>query len=88
MGGKGANPPVDASGALPDGRAFSGPDEFRQLLVQDLDRFAEFERRLGWQELDHDAAAHSMIRYIACDQRSGVALGPHLPTHVSIISGV
>jgi hypothetical protein len=40
-GGKGANPPVDASGTLPDGRAFKGPDEFRNLLVQDLDRFAE-----------------------------------------------
>src|SRR5207237_2841277 len=40
-GGKGANPPVNASGTLPDGRAFAGPDEFRQLLVQDLDRFAE-----------------------------------------------
>ncbi len=40
-GGKGANPPVDAGGTLPDGRAFKGPTEFRRLLVQDLDRFAE-----------------------------------------------
>ena len=39
--GKGANPPVDAAGTLPDGRAFKGPDEFKQLLAQDLDRFAE-----------------------------------------------
>jgi hypothetical protein len=41
LGGKGVNPLVDASGTLPDGRAYKGPDEFRQLLVQDLDRFAE-----------------------------------------------
>ncbi len=41
IGGKGANPAVNATGKLPDGRAFQGPDEFKQLLVQDLDRFAE-----------------------------------------------
>jgi hypothetical protein len=40
-GGQGANPPVNASGKLPDGRAYSGPNEFKELLVQDLDRFAE-----------------------------------------------
>ncbi len=39
--GKGANPPVNASGKLADGRAYDGPDAFKQLLVQDLDRFAE-----------------------------------------------
>ena len=39
--GKGANPPVNASGRLADGRAHDGPDAFKQLLVQDLDRFAE-----------------------------------------------
>ena len=39
--GQGANPPVNASGKLPDGRAYDGPDAFKQLLVQDLDRFAE-----------------------------------------------
>ncbi|HSI35919.1 MAG: DUF1592 domain-containing protein [Phycisphaerae bacterium] len=40
-GGKGTNPPVNASGVLPDGRAFSGPGEFKALLAADLDRFAE-----------------------------------------------
>jgi hypothetical protein len=40
-GGKGANPPVNASGQLPDGRSFAGPDEFKALLAADLDRFAE-----------------------------------------------
>jgi mono/diheme cytochrome c family protein len=39
--GKGNNPPVNASGELPDGRKFSGPKEFKALLVQDQDRFAE-----------------------------------------------
>ncbi|MDB5337581.1 MAG: hypothetical protein JWN70_3200 [Planctomycetaceae bacterium] len=40
-GGQGANPPVNSSGALADGRAFQNPEEFKQLLVQDVDRFAE-----------------------------------------------
>jgi hypothetical protein len=38
--GQGANPPINASGKLPDGRAFNGPDDFKQLLLADLDRFA------------------------------------------------
>ncbi len=41
LGGRGANPAVNASGTLPDGRAFKGTDEFKELLAQDLDRFAE-----------------------------------------------
>jgi mono/diheme cytochrome c family protein len=39
--GKGASPPVDASGVLSDGRAFAGPDEFKQLLASDAATFAE-----------------------------------------------
>ena len=39
--GQGANPPVNATGQLPDGRTFNGSDEFKNLLVQDVDRFAE-----------------------------------------------
>ena len=39
--GQGANPRVNASGNLPDGRAYDGPDAFKKLLVQDLDRFGE-----------------------------------------------
>lgn len=38
--GKGASPPVDASGELPDGRKFSGPDEFKRFLAADPERFA------------------------------------------------
>ncbi len=40
-GGKGDDPAVNASGKLPDGRAYHGADEFKQLLVQDIDRFGE-----------------------------------------------
>lgn len=37
--GKGANPTVDSSGKLPDGRAYQNPDEFKTLLLADLDAF-------------------------------------------------
>ena len=38
--GVGDDPPVDASGTMPDGRAFNGATEFKQLLLHDRDRFA------------------------------------------------
>ncbi len=31
--------PIDASGTLPDGRSFTGPEELRQILVADRDAF-------------------------------------------------
>lgn len=37
--GLGENPEVDASGILPDGRPFSNADEFKQLLMDDIDTF-------------------------------------------------
>ena len=37
--GRGANPPVDPSGILPDGREFAGVDEFKKLLLNDIDSF-------------------------------------------------
>lgn len=40
-GGKGVNPPIKAHGLLPDGRKFDGPDQFKQRLADDIDRFAE-----------------------------------------------
>ncbi|WP_197442969.1 DUF1592 domain-containing protein [Lignipirellula cremea] len=40
-GGQGDNPPINATGELPDGRAYQGPDQFKQLLADDVDRFAE-----------------------------------------------
>lgn len=39
--GKGKNPAVDASGEMPDGRKFAGPEEFKALLVEDQDTFAQ-----------------------------------------------
>jgi len=39
-GGTGDDPPVDASGTLPDGRSFSGPAEFKRLLAESPDAFA------------------------------------------------
>jgi hypothetical protein len=39
--GQGGDPLVKANGSFPDGRAYDGPEEFKQLLTSDLDRFAE-----------------------------------------------
>ena len=39
--GQGSNPLVNASGVLLQGQQFQGPDEFKHLLLQDLDHFAE-----------------------------------------------
>ena len=39
--GTGMDPLVDATGMLPNGSKFLGADEFKQLLVADIDRFAE-----------------------------------------------
>ena len=38
--GKGANPPVDASGTLPDGRSYKSPAEFKKLLAAKPEIFA------------------------------------------------
>ncbi len=37
--GKGSNPKFDSSGKLPDGRAYQNADEFKKLLLNDLDAF-------------------------------------------------
>jgi hypothetical protein len=37
--GTGDDPPVNASGVMPDGRAFANAQEFKQLLLTDLDAF-------------------------------------------------
>ncbi len=37
--GKGENPKVDASGKLPNGREYRNADEFKKLLLNDLDTF-------------------------------------------------
>ena len=38
--GQGTNPPVNASGTMMDGRTYNNSLEFKQLLLQDMDRFA------------------------------------------------
>ncbi len=40
VSGTGANPPVDASGVLPDGRSFQNAEDFKRLLAADPDPFA------------------------------------------------
>jgi hypothetical protein len=40
VGGQGDDPLVKASGSFPDGRSYNSPEEFKQLLASDLDRFA------------------------------------------------
>jgi len=40
-GGMGENPQVDASGILPSGKTFDGPEEFKQLLLEDNEKLAE-----------------------------------------------
>jgi len=40
-GRQGDDPPVNAAGSLSDGQTYRGPEEFKQLLAGDLDRFAE-----------------------------------------------
>ncbi len=39
--GTGANPPVNPSSKMPDGRAFSDAEQFKQLLLADRDRFLQ-----------------------------------------------
>jgi hypothetical protein len=63
--GTGKNPPIDASGVLPDGRKFSNAAEFKNLLMDDLDLFNEaFVEKLAIYGLrrtltfdDHDELA-------------------------------
>ncbi|MBA4190724.1 MAG: hypothetical protein C0467_22290 [Planctomycetaceae bacterium] len=46
--GSGANPKVDASGELADGRKFTDPPAFKKLLVADMDKFnAAFVEKLA-----------------------------------------
>jgi hypothetical protein len=62
--GKGASPPVDASGVLPDGRSFAGPDEFKRLLAADPDRFAE--------ALVEKLATFALRRVMTIDDRAAI----------------
>jgi len=62
--GRGKNPPVDASGQLPDGRPFSGPKEFKQLLLNNLSPFA--------QALTEKLATYALRRAMTIDDRDDI----------------
>ncbi len=63
--GTGENPPVDPSGMLPDGRRYKTPEEFKQLLLADIDAFthtfveklATYGLRRSMTFADHDDLA-------------------------------
>ncbi len=63
--GTGGNPPVDASGQLPDGRAFVDADSFKQLLVADHDRFLE--------ALVEQLSTYALRRVLTVDDRDELA---------------
>lgn len=62
--GKGPHPAVDASGQLPDGRLYDGPEEFKQRLLEDLDQFAE--------ALVEKLATYSLRRAMTVDDREQI----------------
>ncbi len=63
--GVGDDPKVDASGELADGRAFTGPEEFKALLEADLDAFnATFVKKM---------ATYALRRTMSVDDRSDLA---------------
>jgi len=76
-GGTGDHPPVDASGVLPDGRAFDGPESFKRLLLDDLDAFnatvveklAMFATRRAMTVDDRADLARIAVESKACDYR-------------------
>lgn len=63
--GTGVHPPVDASGEMPDGRAFDGPEEFKVLLAADIDRFAA--------ALVEKLATYALRRAMTVDDRDQIA---------------
>ena len=63
--GTGGNPPVDASGQLPDGRSFVDADSFKQLLVADHDRFLE--------ALVEQLSTYALRRVLTVDDRDELA---------------
>ncbi len=63
--GEGQNPPVDASGELPDGRKFADATELKHLLAADTDKFAAaFVEKL---------ATYALRRAMTIDDRRALA---------------
>ena len=63
--GKGPDPPADATGELPDGRRFDGPEQFKALLAEDPRPFAE--------ALAGKLATYALRRVLTLDDRAAVA---------------
>ena len=64
--GKGENPPVDASGTFTDGRKFNGSVEFKELLLDDQDRFAR-------AFIEH-LCTYALRRVLTVDDKDDVSL--------------
>ena len=64
--GKGENPPVDASGSLSDGRTFNGSEEFKDLLLEDREKFAR-------AFIEH-LCTYALRRVLTVDDRDDLAL--------------
>ncbi len=64
--GAGDNPPVDASGELPDGRKFADAAGLKQLLLADLDQFNA--------ALVEKLATYALRRAMTVDDRSQLAV--------------
>ena len=75
------NFPVDASGVLPDGRAFTGPDELRTILSAERDAFA----RAITSKLLTYALGRGLERY---DAKTVKQIASRLPAHKYRFSGL
>ena len=62
-GGVGNDPPVDASGKLPDGRTFANPAEFKKLLAGDERLARAFLEQL---------ATYALRRVMTVDDMEGI----------------
>lgn len=70
-GGQGGDPPVNATGKFPDGRSFQGPDEFKNQLAHDVDRFAEaFAEHLATFALRRVMTIDDTVQIRAITQKS------------------
>jgi cytochrome c553 len=72
---------IDASGSLPDGRTFSGPDELMEILKGDRDEFA---RAITAKLLTY-ALGRGLERY---DTRTVKEIASRLPAHEYRFSGL
>jgi hypothetical protein len=73
--------PIDATGVLPDGRKFSGPDELRAILTSEKDAFA----RAITSKLMTYALGRGLERY---DAKTVKRIGARLPQYNYRFSGL